>query len=137
VGQDRVEEVDMVRRGENHGWNVFEGFEPFSNRRRREGEKYVAPVFAYKRHYGNSITGGYVYRGDKASPFYGVYVCGDYTSKLIFGVTQKDRVVQAVRIIGKSPESIASFAEDARGNLYVIGYEGMIFRIDFSGATFE
>jgi hypothetical protein len=46
-------------------------------------------------------------------------------------------VVQTVRIIGKSPESIAAFAEDARGNLYVVGYEGMIFRIDFSGAKFE
>src|SRR5204862_6013523 len=63
VGQDRVEEVAIVRRGENHGWKVFEGFEPFSNLRRREAETYVAPVFAYKRHYGNSITGGYVYRG--------------------------------------------------------------------------
>ena len=31
VGQDRVEEVTIVRRGENHGWNVYEGFEPFSN----------------------------------------------------------------------------------------------------------
>lgn len=137
VGQDRVEEVAIVRRGENHGWNVFEGFEPFSNKYRREGAQYVAPVFAYKRQYGNSITGGYVYRGDKASSFYGVYVCGDYTSRLIFGVTQKDRGLQTVRIIGKSPESLASFAEDAQGNLYVVGYEGMIFRIDFSGAKFE
>ena len=34
VGQDRVEEVAIVRRGENHGWNVYEGFEPFSNRYR-------------------------------------------------------------------------------------------------------
>jgi glucose/arabinose dehydrogenase len=137
VGQDRVEEVAIVRRGENHGWNAFEGFEPFSNKYRREGERYVAPVFAYKRQYGNSITGGYVYRGDKASSFYGVYVCGDYTSRLIFGVTQKDRGLQTVRIIGKSPESLASFAQDAQGNLYVVGYEGMIFRIDFSGAKFE
>jgi glucose/arabinose dehydrogenase len=31
VGQDRVEEVDIVHRGENYGWNVYEGFEPFSN----------------------------------------------------------------------------------------------------------
>jgi hypothetical protein len=43
-------------------------------------------------------------------------------------------VLQIVRIIGTSPESIASFAQE---NLYVVGYEGMIFRIDFTGATFE
>ncbi len=57
VGQDRVEEVSMVRRGESLGWNVFEGFEPFSNRYRKEGTYYVTPVFAYRRKFGNSITG--------------------------------------------------------------------------------
>jgi len=83
VGQDRVEEVTIVRRGENHGWNVYEGFEPFSNHHRKQGATYVPPVFAYKRKYGNSITGGYVFRADKRSSFYGVYICGDYTSKRI------------------------------------------------------
>jgi len=46
VGQDRVEEVAIVRRGENHGWNVYEGFEPFSNRYRKQDTVYVPPVFA-------------------------------------------------------------------------------------------
>jgi putative heme-binding domain-containing protein len=137
VGQDRVEEVGIVRRGENHGWNVYEGFEPFSNRYRKEGSNYIAPVFAYHRKYGNSITGGYVYRGDKDSPFYGVYVCGDYTSHRIFGIKQKDRQLQVVRQIGAAPQGIASFGEDEAGNLYVVGYEGMIYKLDFSHAVFE
>jgi glucose/arabinose dehydrogenase len=137
VGQDRVEEVTIVRRGENHGWNVFEGFEPFSNRYRREGAVYVPPVFAYRRKYGNSITGGYVYRGDAHSSFYGVYVCGDYTSHRIFGLKQKDRELEAVRQIGTTPQGIASFATDERGNIYVVGYEGMVYRLDFTGADFE
>src|SRR4029434_718246 len=42
VGQDRVEEVTIVRPGENHGWNVYEGFEPFSNRYRKGDASYVA-----------------------------------------------------------------------------------------------
>jgi len=54
VGQDRVEEVDVVRRGENYGWNVFEAFEPFSNKYRRAEANYTPPVFAYRRKYGNS-----------------------------------------------------------------------------------
>jgi putative heme-binding domain-containing protein len=137
VGQDRVEEVTIVRRGENHGWNVYEGFEPFSNRYRTEGASYVPPVFAYRRKYGNSITGGYVYRGDKRSSFYGVYICGDYTSHRIFGLKQQDRTLQVVRQIGTSPQNIASFAEDQRGNLYVVGYEGMIYQLDFAGTTFD
>jgi putative heme-binding domain-containing protein len=58
VGQDRYEEVDLVRRGENYGWNVFEGFEPFSNRYRRPAITYVPPVFAYGRKFGVCVTGG-------------------------------------------------------------------------------
>ncbi|HEU0010863.1 MAG TPA: PQQ-dependent sugar dehydrogenase [Verrucomicrobiae bacterium] len=137
VGQDRVEEVTIVRRGENHGWNVYEGFEPFSNHYRKEGASYVPPVFAYRRKYGNSITGGYVYRGDKRSSFYGVYICGDYTSHRIFGLKQQDRTLQAVRQLGTAPQNIASFAEDEVGNLYLVGYEGMIYKLDFTDTVFE
>lgn len=137
VGQDRVEEVSIVRRGENLGWNVFEGFEPFSNRYRRDGERFVPPVFAYRRKYGNSITGGYVYRGERRSSFYGVYICGDYTSHRIFGVKQQDRKLQAARQIATCPEGIASFTEDESGNLYVVGYEGMVYKLDFNASNFD
>ena len=136
VGQDRVEEVSIVRRGENHGWNVYEGFEPFSNAFRKPGAAYAPPVFAYRRKFGNSVTGGYVYRGDKQSPFYGVYICGDYTSHRIWGVRQEGRVLQSVIQIGTSPQGIASFTEDEQGNLYVVGYEGMVYQIDFAGTAF-
>jgi putative heme-binding domain-containing protein len=137
VGQDRVEEVAIVRRGENHGWNVYEGFEPFSNRYRKDGATYVPPVFAYRRKYGNSVTGGYVYRGDSRSSFYGVYICGDYTSKRIWGLTQENRALKTVRQIGTSPQGIASFGTDERGEIYLVGYEGMVYKLDFAGATFE
>jgi glucose/arabinose dehydrogenase len=136
VGQDRVEEVSIVKSGENHGWNVFEGFEPFSNRYRKEGLKYIPPVFAYRRKFGNSITGGYVYRADKASSFYGVYVCGDYTSKRIWGFKQENRKLKTVWQIGTSPQGISSFATDEAGNIYLVGYEGMIYKLDFANAAF-
>ena len=137
VGQDRLEEIAVVRRGENHGWNVFEGFEPFSRARRSATATYIPPVVAYKRLYGNSVTGGFVYRGDPRSPFHGVYVFGDYTSKKIFGLRHQDRQLTLLREIGDSPESIASFGLEHDDNLLVVGYEGMIFQIDFSGAEFD
>lgn len=137
VGQDRVEEVSIVRRGENLGWNVYEGFEPFSNKYRKEGAQYVSPVFAYRRKFGNSITGGYVYRGEKSPSFQGVYICGDYTSHRIFGVKQQDRTLQVVRQIGTAPQGIASFATDERGEVYVVGYEGMVYHLDLSGSNFD
>jgi glucose/arabinose dehydrogenase len=137
VGQDLYEEVDVVRRGENYGWNVYEGFEPFSNRYRRDGERYTPPVFAYNRKYGPSVTGGFVYRADPKSPFYGVYVFADYESKRIFGLTQENRILKSVRQIGTSPQRIVSFGRDERGELYLVGYEGTIYRMDFAAARFE
>jgi putative heme-binding domain-containing protein len=136
VGQDRVEEVAIVRSGENHGWNVYEGFEPFSNQYRKSGAVYTPPVFAYRRKFGNSVTGGYVYRGEKNSTFYGVYICGDYTSRRIFGVRQVNSVLTDVRQIGTSLQNIASFGTDDRGDIYIVGYEGMIYRLDFTDARF-
>jgi putative heme-binding domain-containing protein len=137
VGQDRVEEVDMVHRGENYGWNVFEAFEPFSNQYRKADRIYIMPLFAYRRKYGASVTGGYVYRGDKSSSFYGVYVCGDYVSKRIFGLTQQNGVLKTARQIGVLPQRLVSFGEDEAGNLYAIGYEGTIYQIDFKEAQFD
>jgi putative heme-binding domain-containing protein len=137
VGQDLYEEVDIVRRGENYGWNVYEGFEPFSNRYRREGERYTPPVFAYNRKYGPSVTGGFVYRADPKSSFNGVYVFGDYESKRIFGLTLESRVLKTVRQIGTSPQRIVSFGRDDGGELYLVGYEGTIYRVQFAGAKFE
>jgi putative heme-binding domain-containing protein len=137
VGQDREEEVDIVRRGENHGWNVYEGFEPFSNQYRKEGRKFTPPVFAYRRKYGNSITGGYVYRGDQQSSFYGVYLCGDYTSKRIFGVTQENGRLKTVRQIGSITQQLVSFGTDEAGGIYAVGFEGMIYQLDFSDAHYD
>jgi putative heme-binding domain-containing protein len=137
VGQDLYEEVDILRRGENYGWNVYEGFERFSNKYRREGERYVPPVFAYTRKYGQSVTGGFVYRADPHSSFYGVYVFGDYQKNRLFALTQKDRVLDQVRQIGTCPQQAVSFGRDERGELYIVGYQGMIYKIDLSVTKFE
>lgn len=137
VGQDRVEEVDLIRRGGNYGWNVYEGYEPFSNQFRREGRTYDKPVFAYGRKYGNSITGGHVYRGSQNPSFQGVYICADYNSKRIFGITQENGVLKTARQIGTLPQRVVSFSEDADGNHYAVGYEGTIYQFDFSGTRFE
>jgi hypothetical protein len=94
-------------------------------------------VFAYRRKFGNSITGGYVYRGDPHPSFYGVYICGDYTSRRIFGLKQQDRTLQVVRQIGSAPQGIASFATEEAGEIYMVGYEGMIYRLDLSSTSFD
>jgi putative heme-binding domain-containing protein len=136
VGQDRYEEVDVVKPGENYGWNVYEGFEPFSNRYRKEGSTFTPPVFAYARKFGVSVTGGFVYRGNPKSSFYGVYIFGDYQSQRLWGLTQEHGLLKTIRQIGMAPQRIVSFGRDHSGNLYLVGYEGTIYSIDFDSTTF-
>jgi len=137
LGQERGDEIDIVHRGENYGWNVYEGFELFSNEHRKEGAAYVAPLFSTRRRDGSSMIGGRIYRGDKRSSFHGVYIFGDYQSKRIWGLTQENGALKAVRQLATCPQPITSFATDAEGSMYVVGYDGMIYQLDFTGAKFD
>ncbi len=137
IGQNLFENVRIVRNGENHGWNVFEGFENFSDRFRREGETYIPPVLSYRRKEGVSVTAGYVYRAKKDSSYYGAFLFADFESKRIWAMTQKDRKLGKVRQIGRCPEKPCSFGIDNDGELFVIGYEGTIFRLVLDDSVFE
>ena len=64
-------------------------------------------------------------------------ICGDYTSKRIWAITQKDRALTSIHQIALCPQSISSFAMDETGELYAVGYEGNIYRIDLSTAEFH
>jgi putative heme-binding domain-containing protein len=137
LGQERGDEVSIVRRGENHGWNVYEGFELFSNQYRKESANYVAPLFSLLRRHGSAVVGGCVYRGNPHSPLYGFYIFGDHTSKRIWALQQENRMLKQIFEIADSPQSITAFATDELGGMYVVGYQGMIYQLDFSGAKLE
>jgi putative heme-binding domain-containing protein len=137
LGQERGDEVDIVRRGENYGWNVYEGFELFSNQHRRTNAAYAMPLFAGWRKHGVCMVGGHVYRGDNRSSFHGVYVFGDYQSKRIWGLTQSGRSLKTIRQLATAPQAITAFSVDENGNLFVVGYQGMIYQIDFAGSDFN
>jgi len=137
IGQNLFENVRIVRNGENHGWNVYEGFAEFSDRYRRAGETYVPPVLSYRRKDGVSVTAGYVYRGKPESSYYGAFIFADFESKRIWAMTQKDRKLVKVRQIGSCPEKPCSFGMDADGELLVIGYEGTIFRLILDDSVFD
>lgn len=133
VGQDRVEEIALVRSGENHGWNVFEGHTPFSDRYRRAGENYVSPVFSYTHRQGVSVTAGFVYRGQRAPLLAGRFICGDFESRRLWALTQTNRLLASILEIGRAPTRVVSFSQDHAGELYVVGYDtGVIYRMDLA-----
>lgn len=135
VGQDRFEEISILRIGENHGWNVFEGFNPYSERRRRAGENYIPPVFSYSHRDGVSVTGGYVYRGGRNPAMRGRYICADFESRRLWAITQTNRTLASIVELGRAPSRAVSFAQDPEGELYLVGYDdGVIYHLDLADA---
>ncbi|MFO0939576.1 MAG: PQQ-dependent sugar dehydrogenase [Pirellulales bacterium] len=133
VGQDRIEEVAIVRQGENHGWNVYEGHTEHARELRNPQAQYVKPVFSYSRSLGVSITGGYVLRGPNTGTLSGWYVCGDFESRRIWALQQSDRKLAKIVEIGRAPSRIVSFGVDSLRNIYLLGYDdGIIYQMDFS-----
>ena len=126
VGQNLFEEVDIVRKGGNYGWNVREGLHEFRGGKAGTfGSDYTDPIVEYPRDQGNSITGGYVYRGADAS-LQGVYLYTDLSSGHIWGLrTKDDQLVAGPKVIGQLRGQLpTSFGEAGDGTLYITTFEG-------------
>ncbi|MCA9000425.1 MAG: PQQ-dependent sugar dehydrogenase [Planctomycetes bacterium] len=125
VGQNRWEEIDLVTKGGNYGWNVREGFDPFYKKAEISHGMAIEPIAVYGRREGVSITGGYVYRGSRFPELRGSYFYGDYTTGNIWRITKNEHGTYHNAIAQeKSGCVIGSFAEDAKGEIYVLNYGG-------------
>jgi glucose/arabinose dehydrogenase len=132
VGQNRLEEVHLLRAGRiagaNLGWNVMEGDECF-RRNDCNRDAFDLPIDVYPHSLGCSVTGGHVYRGAAFPALQGVYVFGDFCSGRIWGLRPSGAEWERVELL-QSGLQIASFGEDEAGELYVAGYNnGVLYRI--------
>ncbi len=126
VGQDAVEEVNIVRRGANYGWNVMEGSSCFRAASCEAGGM-EAPVAEYDHRLGCSVTGGYVYRGERLLELQGVYLYADFCTGFIWGLRHNDGQVTEQGQIAEAPFQIASFGEDEAGEVYILGFDGGVY----------
>lgn len=127
VGQNKYEEVDLIRSGGNYGWRIREGKHPFrSDESAPEGVELLEPVVEYPRKDGISITGGHVYRGTAREKAVGAYIYADYRSGRIWGIRAEDGelVEGPVEITRLRNSLISSFGEDADGELWICTFEG-------------
>ena len=130
VGQGRREEIDIIVRGGNYGWNIMEGFLCFRPSSGCDQSGLILPVVDYGRAAGVSVTGGYVYRGRRLGELYGVYVYGDFGTNRIWGLRYREETVETNDQIALSPQNISSFGEDEAGEVYVVGFDGGIFALE-------
>jgi len=122
VGESSFEEVNVQPRlstgGENYGWNIMEGLHCFLAADCTQAGL-VLPVWEYSHGAGEcSVTGGFVYRGQKFPPLRGVYIYGDLCSGRIWGL-RKEGAVWTNRLLLDTLLTISTFGEDEEGNLYV------------------
>ena len=120
VGQGKWEEVDKIVLGGNYGWKVREGNHCYSATSCSESG-FIPAVAEYGRSDGYSITGGFVYRGKTMRSLVGHYFYGDFGSGKIWTLDTA-AAAPTPRLLMQSGANIASFAEDAEGELYVLDY---------------
>jgi glucose/arabinose dehydrogenase len=132
VGQGDREEVDYRPRGAppaNFGWARYEGTRLYKDVALDPPGPLVYPIHEYTHGSGCSITGGYVYRGPAVRAARGRYFFGDYCAGTVWSLKVVAGKATAVRREPFRVSSIASFGEDARGELYLVSLEGSVYRL--------
>jgi len=129
VGQNAWEEIDIIAKGGNYGWNIMEGAHCYSPASGCNQTGLTLPVVEYNHSQGCSVTGGYVYRGDKIPLLRGYYIYGDYCSGSIWALAYQDNAVIRNTLLTKTNLSITSFGVDRSGNLYILSREGGVYTL--------
>lgn len=129
VGQNKWEEIDIITKGANLGWRRFEAKALFDEKTELATEPHVEPVATYGREWGISVTGGYVYRGKRYPSLDGAYFYGDYATGNLWWVRRDGQGGFKNELVRRTGRSIASFGEDDDGELFVLSFDGGIYRI--------
>ncbi|NND70363.1 MAG: glucose sorbosone dehydrogenase [Rhodothermales bacterium] len=128
VGQNDLEEIDIVESGKNYGWNIQEGggcYEPSSG---CDKTGLVQPIIDYGRRSGKSVTGGFVYRGSAVNDLQGYYIYADFVTGRIWALNASLDPVDN-KELADTDLRISSFGVDASNELYIASFDGYIYQI--------
>jgi glucose/arabinose dehydrogenase len=130
VGQDKIEEVDIIEKGGNYGWNITEANECYSsNNCNKAGLS--EPIWSYQHssQNGRCITGGYVCDDKNVPGLNGKYIYGDYVSGNIWALTFSGKTAIRNELIETLSGGLSSFGLDSKDNLYALAYStGKVYK---------
>jgi glucose/arabinose dehydrogenase len=131
VGLHDREEIDLIVRGGNYGWDYREGTIAGPHRGPPAAAQFIPPLWDYDHSEGLSITGGFVYHGKKFPELAGKYLFGDFVLGKIWALTpdgEKSVDTSHVVQIGKVP-GVVAFTRDPDGEPLMASYtEEKIYR---------
>jgi glucose/arabinose dehydrogenase len=137
VGQSQREEINFQAAGspggQNFGWRSMEGNFVTGLNGPGPFPGLTGPIHEYVHNMGASITGGYVYRGE-ITGLQGQYFFADFSHGRIWTLqyngSRVTNLVERTNQIEPLPFQIASFGEDAAGELYILALQrGAVYRI--------
>lgn len=130
VGQDLWEMIWVVERGGNYGWSVQEGAHTFHPNKPVGPGPIRPPVVEHHHTECRSITGGYVYYGEKFPELQGAYLYGDYEYGKVWGLRYDGQQSTWHRELADTPLRIASFATSSSGDVYLVDHpSGELYRL--------
>ncbi|MBX7143287.1 MAG: PQQ-dependent sugar dehydrogenase [Oligoflexia bacterium] len=131
VGQDAREEIDLVAKGKNYGWRIREGSACYNPNTGCRSSGLSKPTYEYGHALGESITGGYVYRGKKFPELVGYYIYADFISGTIWALSypKGKMAAKSTRLVDTSL-LISTFGQSRSGELYLASYgDGRIYQL--------
>ena len=132
VGQNKYEEIDIIKNGGNYGWNTMEGFHCYNSSNCNQ-EGLELPVWEYDRSRGDiSITGGYVYRGSAIQQLKGLYIYADYVSGRVWSLDASSSTSPVNTELFDMDFAISSFGVDENQELYLCGFDGKIYKFNLN-----
>lgn len=130
VGQDRFEEIDILQKSGNFGWNIMEGMHCFNPMTGCNMNGLILPIAEYDHSQGEAVIGGYLYRGSAISQLVGTYLFSDFGSGTVWGLTENPPGTWTRAQLLSTGKNISSFGRDEAGELYLLDYSGALLRID-------
>ena len=129
VGQDSWEEIDILQKGGNFGWNVMEGMHCYPpGTATCDMTNKILPIFEYSHSDGVAVIGGYAYKGTAIPSLANKYIFADLTGK-VWSLTEAPANTWTRGNLLDTGLTFTSFGRDAAGELYLVDYNGLIRKL--------
>lgn len=129
IGQDLWESVHNIQAGGNYGWSVMEANHLFRPERKKGPSPILKPVVEHSHTDFRSITGGFIYRGNRLKELQGHYIYADFDTGRVWAFkptphSSNHLQVDSLRELARTTYRIVSWGEDAEGEIYFLDFTG-------------